>query len=103
MAYVNIRPHNVNRTLLLCRVLHPHPSSQQKALFDSLGSDWFLHFLQPHLHVSTLKLGLVLLTQFMSSPRQQRSFREGVLPATLIDSMEKPSALTGTLTIRILK
>lgn len=77
-------------------------TSQQKALYDGLGSDWFLLFLQPHLHASTLKLGLVLLTQFLSSPHQQRSFREGVLPATLVDSMEEPSALTGTLTIRIL-
>lgn len=76
-------------------------TSQQKALFNALGSDWFLLFLQPHLHPSTLKLGLGLLTQFLSSPSQQSGFRESVLPATLIDSMEEPSALIGTLTIRV--
>uniref|UniRef100_A0AAQ4PJK2 WDFY family member 4 n=1 Tax=Gasterosteus aculeatus aculeatus TaxID=481459 RepID=A0AAQ4PJK2_GASAC len=65
----------------------------QKALIDSLGSDWFLLFLQPHLHHSTLKLGLVLLTHFLSSPSQQSSFREGVLPATLIEGMEEPLVL----------
>lgn len=77
-------------------------TSQQKALFNALGSDWFLLFLQPHLHTSTLKLGLVLLTQFLSSPSQQSSFRESVLPATLIDGMEEPSAVIGTLTISVL-
>lgn len=78
-------------------------TSQQNALFSTLGSDWFLLFLQPHLHTSTVKLGLVLLTQFLSSPSQQSSFRESVLPATLIDSMEEPSAVTGTLTARVLE
>lgn len=71
-------------------------SSQQKALFDVLGSDWFLLFLQPHLHPTTVKLVLVQLTHFLSSPSQQNSFREGVLPATLIDSMEEPFAIMGT-------
>lgn len=72
------------------------PTSRQKALFDALGSDWFLLFLQPHLHPSTLKLGLVLLTHFLSSPSQQSSFREGVLPATLIEGMEEPLVVLGT-------
>ncbi|XP_076599423.1 WD repeat- and FYVE domain-containing protein 4 isoform X1 [Chaetodon auriga] len=70
---------------------------QQKALFDALGCDWFLLFLQPHLHPSTLKLGLVLLTHFLSSPSQQSSFREGVVPATLIDGMEEPFAVMDNL------
>lgn len=71
-------------------------TSQQKALFDVLGSDWFLLFLQPHLHPTTVKLGLLQLTHFLSSPSQQSSFREGVLPATLIDSTAEPFALMGT-------
>lgn len=71
-------------------------TSQQKAISSALGSDWFLLFLQPHLHPSTLKLGLVLLTHFLSRPSQQSSFRDGVLPATFIDSMEEPFAVMGT-------
>lgn len=69
--------------------------SQQKAFFESLGSDWFLLFLQPHLHPSTLKLGLVLLTYFLSSPCQQNRFREGVIPGTLMESTEEPGAVMG--------
>ncbi|XP_062422362.1 WD repeat- and FYVE domain-containing protein 4 isoform X3 [Pungitius pungitius] len=76
----------------LCEILNSDGlriKDLQKALIDSLGSDWFLLFLQPHLHHSTLKLGLVLLTHFLSNPSQQSSFREGVLPATLIEGMEE--------------
>lgn len=72
------------------------PTSQQKAILDVLGSDWFLLFLKPDLHPSTLKLGLVLLTYFLSSPRQQSSFREGVLPGTFIAGIEEPIAVMGT-------
>ncbi|XP_041803075.1 WD repeat- and FYVE domain-containing protein 4 isoform X2 [Chelmon rostratus] len=70
---------------------------RQKALFDALGSDWFLLFLLPHLHPSTLKLGLTLLTHFLWSPSQQSSFREGVVPATLIDDMGEPFAVMDNL------
>lgn len=70
-------------------------NSQQNTALDSLGSDWFLLFLQPHLHPSTLKLGLVLLTHFLSSPSQQSNFRDGVLPGSLIESMEEPVAVMG--------
>uniref|UniRef100_A0A3B5BGB8 WDFY family member 4 n=1 Tax=Stegastes partitus TaxID=144197 RepID=A0A3B5BGB8_9TELE len=93
----NTKPHLlqcIKQTLteFVCRVCFP--TSQQKA-FDSLGSDWFLLFLQPHLHPSTLKLGLVLLMHFLSSPSQQSSFREGVLPGTLIEGMEEPFSIMG--------
>ncbi|XP_031730721.1 WD repeat- and FYVE domain-containing protein 4 isoform X5 [Anarrhichthys ocellatus] len=84
----------------LCEILNSDSllmEDRQKALFDALGSDWFLLFLQPHLHPSTLKLGLVLLTHFLSSPSQQSSFREGVLPATLIEGMEEPLAVLDNL------
>uniref|UniRef100_A0A8C2WJA7 WDFY family member 4 n=1 Tax=Cyclopterus lumpus TaxID=8103 RepID=A0A8C2WJA7_CYCLU len=84
----------------LCEILNSDNlliKDRQKALFDALGSDWFLLFLQPHLHPSTLKLGLVLLTHFLSSPSQQSSFREGVLPATLVEGMEEPLAVLDNL------
>ncbi|XP_024660429.2 WD repeat- and FYVE domain-containing protein 4 isoform X1 [Maylandia zebra] len=86
--------------LLLCEILEPDNflnKDQQKVVFDALGSDWFLFFLQPHLHPSTFKLGLILLTHFLSSPSQQRSFREGVLPGTLIEGMEEPFAVMDNL------
>ncbi|XP_072247156.1 WD repeat- and FYVE domain-containing protein 4 isoform X1 [Leuresthes tenuis] len=85
---------------VLCEILNTDSlliKDQQKAAFESLGSDWFLHFLEAHLHPSTIKLGLVLLTQFLSSPSQQSSFREGVLPGTLIEIMEEPFATMDNL------
>ncbi|XP_030297212.1 WD repeat- and FYVE domain-containing protein 4 isoform X1 [Sparus aurata] len=84
----------------LCEILNSDSlliKDGQKVLFDALGMDWFLLFLQPHLHPSTLKLGLVLLTHFLSSPSQLSGFREGVLPATLVDGMEEPFAFMDNL------
>lgn len=71
-------------------------TSQQEAILSVLGSDWFLLFLQPHLHPSTVKLALIFLTHFLSSPSQKSSFREGVIPATFIECMEDPLAVIGT-------
>lgn len=68
---------------------------RQVAVVSVLGSDWFLLFLQPHLHLSTVKLALTLLTHFLSSPSQQSNFREGVIPATLIEGTEDPLAVIG--------
>ncbi|XP_037638382.1 WD repeat- and FYVE domain-containing protein 4 isoform X1 [Sebastes umbrosus] len=90
-----------NQLLLsLCEILNSDNlliNDRQKAFFEALGSDWFLLFLQPHLHPTTLKLGLVLLTHFLSSPSQQSWFREGVLPATLIEGMEEPFSVLDNL------
>ncbi|CAK6951548.1 WD repeat- and FYVE domain-containing protein 4 [Scomber scombrus] len=86
--------------LALCEVLSSDGlliKDQQKVLFEALGSDWFLLFLQPHLHPCTLKLGLVLLTYFMCDASQQSMFRDGVLPGTLIESIEEPSAIMDNL------
>ncbi|XP_017268395.1 WD repeat- and FYVE domain-containing protein 4 isoform X2 [Kryptolebias marmoratus] len=85
---------------VLCEILTSDSlqfKDQQKAVFESLGSDWFLLFLQAHLHCSTLKLGLVLLTQFLLRPKQQSSFREGVIPGTLVKSIEEPFAVIDNL------
>uniref|UniRef100_A0AAQ5X7X2 WDFY family member 4 n=1 Tax=Amphiprion ocellaris TaxID=80972 RepID=A0AAQ5X7X2_AMPOC len=84
--------------LVLCETLNSNKTlTKFQRVFDSLGSDWFLLFLQPHLHPSTLKLGLVLLTHFLSSPSQQSSFRDGVLPGTLIEGMEEPFSVMDNL------
>lgn len=68
---------------------------QQAAVVSVLGSDWFLLFLQPHLHPSTVKLALILLTHVLSRPSQQSSFQKGVTPATLIEGTEEPLAAIG--------
>uniref|UniRef100_A0A3Q2Z7R3 Alfy-like armadillo-like repeat domain-containing protein n=1 Tax=Hippocampus comes TaxID=109280 RepID=A0A3Q2Z7R3_HIPCM len=75
--------HNVMEETFTCAVLCF--LSQQNAVYDTLGSDWFLHFLKPHLHSSTVKLGLILITHFLSCPTQQSSFREVVLLGSLIN------------------
>uniref|UniRef100_A0A3P9QBR1 Alfy-like armadillo-like repeat domain-containing protein n=1 Tax=Poecilia reticulata TaxID=8081 RepID=A0A3P9QBR1_POERE len=75
------------------------PISHQVTVFQSLGSDWFLLFLQAHLHPSTLKLGLVLLTQFLSNPGQQSSFREGVMTGMLIEGVEEPFVIMDNLRV----
>ncbi|KAM9847921.1 WD repeat- and FYVE domain-containing protein 4 [Aulostomus maculatus] len=90
-----------NQLLLgLCDILSsdsPLTKDQKKALLDALGTDWILFFLKPHLHPCTVKLGLVLLTYFLSRPSQQIRFREGVLPGTLIEGMEEPFAVMDNL------
>ena len=64
-------------------------------MFQTLGHDWFLLFLQPHLHPSTVQLGLVLLTHLLAHPSQLDSFREGVLAGLLVEGLEEPFALMG--------
>ncbi|XP_011601683.2 WD repeat- and FYVE domain-containing protein 4 isoform X2 [Takifugu rubripes] len=86
--------------LLLLEILNSdglNVNDQQEAIFSVLGRDWFLLFLQPHLHPSTVKLALIFLTHFLSSPSQKSSFREGVIPATFIDCMEDPLAVIDNL------
>ncbi|XP_028324426.1 WD repeat- and FYVE domain-containing protein 4 isoform X3 [Gouania willdenowi] len=82
--------------LVICEILdldnHLINDSQQEAALDSLGSDWFLHFLQPHLHPSTLKMGLILLTHFLSSPTRQICFKDQLLSGTLINGIEEASS-----------
>ncbi|KAG7262079.1 hypothetical protein CRUP_014003 [Coryphaenoides rupestris] len=72
-------------------------SDSEEAVFQTLGPDWFLLFLRPHLHASTVQLGLVLLTHLLAQPCQLEGFREGVLAGTLIESIEEPFALMDNL------
>ncbi|XP_061914195.1 WD repeat- and FYVE domain-containing protein 4 isoform X3 [Entelurus aequoreus] len=86
--------------LVLCDILasdSPLIKDQQNAVFNVLGSDWFLLFLKPHLHSSTLKLGLVLLTHFLSGATQLSSFREAVVPGSLIDGTQEPFSIMDNL------
>ncbi|XP_062319191.1 WD repeat- and FYVE domain-containing protein 4 isoform X1 [Osmerus eperlanus] len=80
--------------LCVCDLLSsekPMAGDQQKELFQTLGSDWFLLFLQPHLHTSTLQLGLFLLTHLLTNHSERNRFRESVLPGSLMERMEEPS------------
>lgn len=71
--------------------------SNQEEVFFALGSDWFLLFLQGHIHTSTVLLVLTLLTHFLSYPNILSKFREGVSPGTLVETMEMPTSITGTV------
>ncbi|KAB0349750.1 hypothetical protein FD754_014607 [Muntiacus muntjak] len=58
-----------------------HLSSETKEeMFLNLGPDWFLLFVQGHVHPSTVVLGLKLLLHFLSSPSLRGRFKDG-LPA----------------------
>ncbi|XP_061692384.1 WD repeat- and FYVE domain-containing protein 4 isoform X2 [Syngnathoides biaculeatus] len=86
--------------LVLCDILGSESAlikDHQNTVYDVLGSDWFLLFLKPHLHSSTVKLGLILLTHFLSCQAHHSSFREAVIPGSLIDSMEAPSVIMDNL------
>nr|XP_061794523.1 WD repeat- and FYVE domain-containing protein 4-like [Nerophis lumbriciformis] len=86
--------------LVLCDLLgseSPLIKDRQNIIYDTLGSDWVLFFLKPHLHSSTVKLGLILLTHFLSSLTQQSSFREAVLPGSFLSNMEEPFAIIDNL------
>ncbi|XP_061545443.1 WD repeat- and FYVE domain-containing protein 4 isoform X3 [Phycodurus eques] len=86
--------------LVLCDILSsdsPLIKDQQNTVYDVLGIDWFLLFLKPHLHSSTVKLGLILLTRFLSCPTHQSNFREAVLPGSLIDCMKEPFVIMNNL------
>ncbi|EPY78181.1 hypothetical protein CB1_001113005 [Camelus ferus] len=52
----------------------------KEEMFLNLGPDWFLLFVQAHLHPSSVVLGLKLLLHFLSSPSLRARFKDG-LPA----------------------
>ncbi|XP_024594813.1 WD repeat- and FYVE domain-containing protein 4 isoform X3 [Neophocaena asiaeorientalis asiaeorientalis] len=56
-----------------------HLSSEAKEeMFLSLGPDWFLLFVQGHVHPSTVVLGLKLLLHFLSNPSLRGRFKDGL-------------------------
>ncbi|CAB1312395.1 unnamed protein product, partial [Coregonus sp. 'balchen'] len=75
----------------------PLTADKQKELIQTLGIDWFLLFLQPHLHPSSLCLGLRLLTLLLANQSERNSFREGVFPGTLVESLDEPSVVMDNL------
>ncbi|KAF6112259.1 WDFY family member 4 [Phyllostomus discolor] len=67
-----------------------HLSSEMKEeVFLSLGPDWFLLFLQGHLHSSTTVLGLKLLLHFLSSPNLLTRFKDGLYAGSWVECSSK--------------
>ncbi|XP_019902981.2 WD repeat- and FYVE domain-containing protein 4 isoform X2 [Esox lucius] len=73
------------------------PADEQKELIQTLGSDWFLLFLQPHLHPSSLCLGLRLFTFVLANQSERDSFIEGVSPGILLESLDEPLGIMDNL------
>ncbi|KAJ8014052.1 hypothetical protein DPEC_G00036250 [Dallia pectoralis] len=84
----------------LCDLVGSHSrlhADEQKELIQTMGIDWFLLFLQPHLHPSSLCLGLRLLTFVLTNQSERNSFIEGVSPGILLDSMDEPVSVMDNL------
>ncbi|XP_069467262.1 WD repeat- and FYVE domain-containing protein 4 isoform X2 [Ambystoma mexicanum] len=54
------------------------PLSKQEEIYRSLGPDWFLLFVQSHLHPSTVELGMRLLVHFLHHPALLEKFKDVV-------------------------
>uniref|UniRef100_A0A8C2HPE0 WDFY family member 4 n=1 Tax=Cyprinus carpio TaxID=7962 RepID=A0A8C2HPE0_CYPCA len=89
-------------SMLSSLIISNNSSINQEEVFFALGSDWFLLFLQGHIHTSTVLLVLTLLTHFLSYPSILAKFREGVSPGTLVETMEMPTNITDNLKSRSL-
>uniref|UniRef100_A0A3B3TB69 WD repeat- and FYVE domain-containing protein 4 n=1 Tax=Paramormyrops kingsleyae TaxID=1676925 RepID=A0A3B3TB69_9TELE len=62
-------------------------------MFFALGPDWFLLFLQEHLHSSTVLRGLKLLACFLSTPVLLTKFRERVTSGSLLQRLQGESPI----------
>ncbi|XP_057590853.1 WD repeat- and FYVE domain-containing protein 4 [Hippopotamus amphibius kiboko] len=63
-----------------------HLSSETKEeIFLNLGPDWFLLFVQGHVHPSTVVLGLKLLLHFLSSPSLRGRFKDGLSAGSWVE------------------
>ncbi|XP_076831011.1 WD repeat- and FYVE domain-containing protein 4 isoform X2 [Brachyhypopomus gauderio] len=78
----------------------PLPNNTQEEVFFTLGSDWFLLFLQGQTHTSTVLLVLRLFIHFLSNTSILAKFKEGVSPGTLLENMEMPLGIIGNLETR---
>ncbi|XP_060728472.1 WD repeat- and FYVE domain-containing protein 4 isoform X2 [Tachysurus vachellii] len=65
----------------------PLPNNEQEEVFFILGSDWFLLFLQGHIHPSTVLLVLKMLVHFLSQQNIRAKFKEGVSSGTLVENV----------------
>ncbi|KAK3573074.1 hypothetical protein QTP86_012277 [Hemibagrus guttatus] len=70
----------------------PLPNNQQEEVFFILGSDWFLLFLQGHIHSSTVLLVLKILVHFLSQQNIRAKFKEAVSSGTLVENTSRKLA-----------
>ncbi|KAK1164501.1 hypothetical protein AOXY_G14832 [Acipenser oxyrinchus oxyrinchus] len=71
-----------------------HPSSKdQEEMFMALGSDWFLLFIQGHLHSTTVLLGAKLLIHFLYNPVIMEKFRDGIPTSSWLSSIAEDCAI----------
>lgn len=89
--FILVSMNPLTNNLILCFL----NDSNQEEVFFALGSDWFLLFLQGHIHTNTVLLVLTLLTHFLSYPNILAKFKEGVSPGTLVETMDMPTNITG--------
>lgn len=57
-------------------------------LAQALGHDWVMLFMQPHLHRSTVVLGLRILILMLNIPSSLLRFREGTACGGWLDDTE---------------
>ncbi|XP_025028372.1 WD repeat- and FYVE domain-containing protein 4-like, partial [Python bivittatus] len=87
---------------MLLDVIQPdkcHLSSEiQEEMFQALGPDWFLMFMQSHMHESTFMLAAKLLFHFLHNRTHLHKFREGMMAGMwLRNSLEGLNILTDNL------
>ncbi|XP_062852239.1 WD repeat- and FYVE domain-containing protein 4 [Trichomycterus rosablanca] len=66
----------------------PLQKNNQEEMFFTLGADWFLLFLQGHIHSSSVLLVLRLFIHFLSNQSILATFKQGVRSGTLVENME---------------
>ncbi|KAJ8790112.1 hypothetical protein J1605_004695 [Eschrichtius robustus] len=57
----------------------------KEEMFLNLGPDWFLLFVQGHVHPSTVALGLKLLLHFLSNPSLRGRFKDGLSAGSWVE------------------
>ncbi|XP_007478664.1 WD repeat- and FYVE domain-containing protein 4 isoform X2 [Monodelphis domestica] len=61
-------------------------SESQEEMFLKLGPDWFLLFIQDHLHPSTVVLGMKLLLHFLYNPSLRARFKDGLSMGSWVEN-----------------
>ncbi|XP_072483675.1 WD repeat- and FYVE domain-containing protein 4 isoform X2 [Notamacropus eugenii] len=61
-------------------------SESQEEMFLNLGPDWFLLFIQDHLHPSTVVLGIKLLLHFLYNPTLRAKFKDGLSGGSWVEN-----------------
>ncbi|XP_014681660.1 PREDICTED: WD repeat and FYVE domain-containing protein 3-like isoform X2 [Priapulus caudatus] len=90
-AYVSARSIRLRNKLLLLVLSFIQPGNCQymcDELAHSLGHDWVMLCMQPHLHHSTVVLGLRILILLLSNPAAMLKFRDGTACGGWLDDTE---------------